>query len=728
MGSHYTILALIILAACGDGSQEISFSGASSTGSSRAFDANASGAEATTAYLTELIPLASDFLRPSAPSGGLNFVLENLNFSSSQGHLTANVISQAEELGLVGHADALGLTSASGALGFGMQWTQVDSVRPLLFATHDASVVLAALSEMQLSLDGIPVHNARIKAIVENGSTTWLTGSKPVWLNQGNRPQTTQFSLDADKARQSAASELNYPEWRLHSVERIYIPERTKARAAYIFTVSAEHVPGERGPYVPLEIAVDADLGKIIWQRPLAMHAVGTAQLYVENIKTSAKLVAVPLPDLQPGDKLNHSLFDVFNCQKSARFLETGDGSVCRAVATGTGGSFSFEYADNRYDEVIAYAAISKAMEKFRSLEQEGSLRSDWDQSKWPGSRANFGLQPIGSNGGGEKRLAVFVSTETQSNTTNRCGKDTTPDNAQYLWSGPTGRGNPEILIGYGGYNSTSCGTLKELGKDMDVVMHEFGHHVVFRGLSNSKQQSVALHEGLADYFTYAVSGNNLLAENSYPGRASLRQGNIQPGTTFTRFKPRPGGGYLGVLDYLSAPHSIGEFWSGILWELRTTLGRNSAGSYKMDKIVWDSIDLIKSDGGLNEGVIAISESTKRYAERFGEDASALQKTVNNTFVKYEFARSGPNGELLPTDALISTAPSTQTTSKKKSWGCGDLTSMRQRESRNSSRASDSLLIGLLLGIPFALSGIASVQKRIRAKVVIRIPKSRQKN
>ena len=728
MGSPYIIFVFIILAACGDGSQGTSFSGVPSTKLSREFDESASGAQPTTLSSTELIPLASDFLRPSATLGGLNLVLENLNFSASQGHLTENVISEAESLGLIGHADALGLTSDSGPLGYGMQWTRVDSVRPLLFAPHDESGVLAALSEMQLSLDGVPVHNARVKAIVENGATTWLTGSKPVWLNHGKRPQTTQFSLNADKARQSAASELNYPEWRLHSAERIYVPESTKARAAYIFTVSAEHVPGERGPYVPLEIAVDADLGRILWQRPLAMHAVGSAQLYVENIRTSSKLVAVPLPDLQAGDKLNHSLFDVFNCQQSARFLETGDGSVCRAVATGTGGSFSFEYADNRYDEAVAYAAISKAMEKFRSLDQEGSLRSEWDQSKWPGSRANFGLQPIGSNGGGEKRLAVFVSTETQANTTNRCGKDTTPDNAQYLWSGPTGRGNPEILIGYGGYNSTSCGTLKELGKDMDVVMHEFGHHVVFRGLSNSKQQSVALHEGFADYFTYAVSGNNLLAENSFPGRASLRQGNIQPGTTFTKFKPRAGGGYLGVLDYLSAPHSIGEFLSGILWELRTTLGRNSAGSYKMDKIVWDSIDLIKSDGGLNDGVVAISESTKRYAERFGEDASALQKIVNNTFVKYEFARSGPSGELLPADALLSTVSSTQTTSKKKRWGCGDLTSLRQRESRNSSHSSGSVLIGLLLGIPFALSGIASVQKRIRVKAIIRIPKSHRKN
>ena len=726
--SPYIIFGLMFLAACGDGSQETTFSGAPSRGQSLEFEPNSSGVRPTTQNSTEFIPLASEFLRQSGSPGERDLVLDNLNYSASQGHLTENVILGAEALGLIGHSDALGLTSDSGALGHGMQWTQVDAVRPLLFAPHDESEVLAALSEMQLSLDGIPVHNARVKAIVENGSTTWLTGSKPTWLNQANRPQTTQFSITSDKARQNAARELNFSEWRLHSAERIYVPESRLARAAYIFTVSAEHVPGDRGPYVPLEIAVDADLGKILWQRPLAMHATGSAQLYVENIRTSANLVAVPLPELQAGDKLNHTLFDVFNCQKTARFLETGDGSVCRAVATGTGGSFSFDYTDNRYDEAIAYAAISKAMEKFRSWDQAGSLRADWDQSKWPGSRSNFGLQPLGSNGGGEKRLSVFVSTETQANTTNRCGKDTTPDNAQYLWSGPTGRGNPEILIGYGGYNSTSCGTLKELGKDMDVVMHEFGHHVVFRGLSNSKQQSVALHEGFADYFTYAVSGNNLLAENSYPGRASLRQGNIQPGTTFTKFKPRAGGGYLGVLDYLSAPHSIGEFWSGILWELRTTLGRNSTGSYKMDKIVWDSIDLIKSDGGLNDGVFAVSESAKRYAERFGEDASALQKIVNNTFVKYEFARFGSSGELLPADALISNVSSTQTTSKKKRWGCGDLTFMQHSDSRKTSHSSDSVLIGLLLGIPFALSGIASVQKRIRVKAPIRISKSRRKN
>jgi hypothetical protein len=324
--------------------------------------------------------------------------------------------------------------------------------------------------------------------------------------------------------------------------------------------------------------------------------------------------------------------------------------------------------------------------------------------------------------------LKIFVRTETPSASVNRCGKDTTPDNAQYLWSGPTGSGNPEILIGYGGYPQP-CGSLNELGKDMDVILHEFGHHIVYRGLSNTKNQSVALHEGFADYFTYAITGNNLLAENSNPGQIALRQGNVRSGQTLNHFLSRADGGYISVMDYLVYPHRVGEFWSAILWELRTSLGRDAAGQFKMDKIVWDSIDLISLEGGLGDGVLAISESTKRYAQSRGEDTYALQKTVHDVFVKYEFARYGTNGELVPVDALLSgaTTSSTPTSSKKKkTWGCGVIAAMPSASQSNATSAHWSSL--LMLGLPLFAGLRIVLPKRIRRKVPVHKRTPRDKN
>jgi hypothetical protein len=448
----------------------------------------------------------------------------------------------------------------------------------------------------------------------------------------------------------------------------------------------------------------------------------GDARLYRENKAVASQMQSVTLPELLISDTLTHPLFNVYNCQKKARHLDL-QGTYCRALATGSQNSFNFGYGTSEYDEVVSYAAITAAMEAFRTWDAQ-SLRSDWDQSKWPGGRNNFGLVPKSGQGSSSKQLSVFVNTETKSATTNRCNSDTTPDNAQYLWAGIDGSGQPEILIGYGGYGSP-CGSLNELGKDFDVVMHEFGHHAVFRGLRNTTSQAVALHEGYSDYLTYAVSGNNLLAENSFPGRRALREGNITPGTTYFRFKRKSDGSYYTVKDYLSYPHLVGEFWSGILWEMRSVLGRASDGSYKMDKIVWDSIDLLKSDGGLVDGVMAISESAKRYGERFGDDAQGLQAAVHEIFVKYEFASLGGSGELIPTDALASVATGT-TSSQKVRWGCGVVAQNVQPVGTDSSL--NAFVIFAMLLAPLGLGGAARLRRVATQPIFVRHRTKSRKN
>jgi len=561
------------------------------------------------------------------------------------------------------------------------------------------------MSEMKLTLNGVPVHNAHVKMLNDDGNATWLTGSVPEWAHQGIVPATTGFSLSEDQARESLKNRLGFSEWRYKSIQKTFVPRAHEARATYLVTVSAEHRENDFGPSVPLEVALDADNGQLLWQRPLAMHIEGTAQVYNENKATSTQLESVRLPDIQVSGALVHSLFNVYNCQKKARYLDT-NGTFCRALASSPQNTFNYDYEDDRYDEVIAYAAITSAMNIFRSWDSQ-SLRGDWEQSRWPGQRSNFGLLPKNGQNSSAKQLNVYVNTETKSATKNRCNSNTTPDNAQYLWAGVDGIGQPEILIGYGGYGG-QCGTLKELGKDFDVVMHEFGHHAVFRGLSNSTSESVALHEGFSDYFTYAVSGNNLLAENSYPGRVALRQGNITPGTTYFKFKKKSDGSYNTVKDYLTYPHLVGEFWSGILWEMRTALGKDPSGSYKMDKIVWDSIDLLKSDGAISDGVSAISESAKRYGERFDDDAQALQSMIHNIFVKYEFASFGSQGELIPT-ASISSISSGSTKSKKVRWSCGEVAT---EQSGHTGKHSNLLLtIAALLLAPVGLSRATRVRQ-----------------
>ncbi|NBW80218.1 hypothetical protein EBR21_00550, partial [bacterium] len=242
--------------------------------------------------------------------------------------------------------------------------------------------------------------------------------------------------------------------------------------------------------------------------------------------------------------------------------------------------------------------------------------------------------------------------------------------------------------------------------------------------------QSVAMHEGLADYFTYAISGNNRLAEYSVPGATALRQANITAGTSFKNFKPRTGGGYYTVLDYLSAPHSVGEFWSGILWEIRTQMGANTATNfYKMDKIVWDSIDLLKGDAGLYDGIVSLLESAKRYARQYGDDEAGLQKIIQDAFVKYGFAQYNLAGQFSAIADLASTA-STATdapvtkVNKTKRWGCGDLVTAAVNNSDSSSSIGHVLVAGLLL-LPVLVIRTSETLRAARRKVVVRVRKDK---
>lgn len=725
---------LLMLAACGDGRPDAESKDTHTLGSVRSETPSDVTVRQNRQWQTG-IPLASDTLfSPLEKHSGKNSAepLAELFMSGSTGHLPERIGATFEGLGLTGNSDNSQLTTLFGQLPAGLEWSAAGQAVSLQLTDSSNREML---HEMQLSYNDIPIHSARIKTIrdQDTDSATYMTGTVPRWLlsERISMPRIAPFALSMDELKTYASRSLNFAEWRFHSPVQIYVADAERSlEAAYLFIVSAENSDQGRGPHVPLEVAVSADTGKILWQRPLAMHAVtGEASLYVENRGASDSPSSVQLPELtDDGKKLSHPLFDVYNCHQRARSAETGDGSVCdqksHSVSNGIFGAVAYD--NEIYDELVSYAATTKAMNWYRTLDFS-SLKNSWDETKWQGTRANFGLQPAGSNGGNETRLKIFVRTRTAVPTTNQCGENSTPDNAQYLWSGSTGRGTPEILIGYGGYNAasrSSCYKLRDLGKDMDVIMHEFGHHIVFRGLSNSKNQSVAMHEGFADYFTYAISGNNLLAEYSYPGFKALRQGNIAAGTTFRNFKPKPGGGYYSVSELLTAPHLVGEFWSGILWEIRTGMGREAgSGIYKLDKIVWDAIDLLKQDAGLYEGIIAVSESAKRNALRTGEDPAQAKKIVQDAFVKYGFARYTGSGELaaiseLASDPSTSSDQPVTTKTKTKKWGCGDVAYAQSAHSSSTARNRAELLFLLLvLSLPPLASSLTPVARRIAVRV-----------
>lgn len=129
-----------------------------------------------------------------------------------------------------------------------------------------------------------------------------------------------------------------------------------------------------------------------------------------------------------------------------------------------------------------------------------------------------------------------------------------------------------------------------------DVLLHEFGHHVVFS--LNRELENSMLHEGLADYLTASMTNDSVIEPSESPAfDRSLENDHRAPDDVITRgaycrnlldiveaealestYGPLVEtlddclAGYLGDLDD-PAHHWAGMIVSGALWELRTQLG-----------------------------------------------------------------------------------------------------------------------------------------------------------
>jgi len=138
------------------------------------------------------------------------------------------------------------------------------------------------------------------------------------------------------------------------------------------------------------------------------------------------------------------------------------------------------------------------------------------------------------------------------------------PNNAFYAPSMllPDGtQSEPHILVGDGDGRS-----LQNLALDGDVIAHEFGHHVIFEYLPATGGEAGAIHEGLADYFTFAKTGNPCLAESVCP-----------PGSPLCQLD----GQCMRYADHSYSWHDLkgfgvhieGQVLSAMLWDLRTDFG-----------------------------------------------------------------------------------------------------------------------------------------------------------
>lgn len=164
--------------------------------------------------------------------------------------------------------------------------------------------------------------------------------------------------------------------------------------------------------------------------------------------------------------------------------------------------------------------------------------------------------------------------------------------------------GHPRILV-----PDEVPGTLKNLALDYDAVAHEMGHHFVYQRLKSlSYAPSLVIHEGLADFFVFAHTGDTCLAESICPEDTDsalcvvhgqcLREGDVAK--SGMRFYTK---------DYNAAPyHKRSQALSGMLVDL----GKDPAiGSAAIAKVMYAGIDFLKEKSEIGDWLEAVLQGDK---------------------------------------------------------------------------------------------------------------------
>jgi hypothetical protein len=302
---------------------------------------------------------------------------------------------------------------------------------------------------------------------------------------------------------------------------------------------------GDRLPYTAV-----ADADRVYRVEARFFDVDGTAQAYPHN-DTEAKMSKFDLPGLIGDGTL------------TSTYLTTvmADG---RDRADNADHNFVYDAADPEYPEVAAYVHAQAHLDFFTGL-----------GFKW------YGPKP----------LSIRVHDQPRGET----------NNALFVPAGGT-NATPTILLGDGD------GTvLTNLGTDGDVVSHELGHFIIYQSLTSTDGESLVLHEGLADFFAFARTGDPCLGESICPAGSEsacwpdTAHECLRTAATDLTYGSDLWESLKGTRNRLG--HLHGQAISGLLWDLRKSGGVPAAD---LTKIVFGSIDFLGEASGFRDFLISL--------------------------------------------------------------------------------------------------------------------------
>ena len=209
---------------------------------------------------------------------------------------------------------------------------------------------------------------------------------------------------------------------------------------------------------------------------------------------------------------------------------------------------------------------------------------------------------------------------------------------------------------------------LQNILMDANVVSHELTHHIVFQNLRSTSGESLIIHEGLADYFTFAYSGNACLGESICPADSDacvlmgecLRTGenNLTHDVNSTDW------------------HYEGQVLSGTLWDLRKSLGGDV-----LDKIVFKSLSFFSERTGFYGFILSLMRadenlySGKNRCEIYNAFVSRGFKSVLDGFTCEDLSTWSDDD--ISTQSLYGDASSSgvQSREEEEDFSCGTMLS-----------------------------------------------------
>ena len=530
--------------------------------------------------------------------------------------------------------------------------------------TNIGQIVRSESQKFSFFVDDVPLCHYEIRANLSRGDNVYVIGSAPV---TDFNPTSKEDWPDLDEAFErfaDRASEEGYGERsQLVRKYRCYLVSNYELRPVWKMYSMIDGYS-----YVGY-----ADQHETYSIDKNYFTATGSAKVYPNNDFDTA-VETIDLVRLKGDGSL------------TSEFLKSAPNLTSNGAAKAYNAGNVFDYAPEapEYPQVASFTHAQRHIRFFESLgfEWYGPKPLDIVIHESPGGNANNALfQPAGARNSNGSLLSV-----------------------------------PTITIGDG-----SNGVLQKLPRDADVVSHELGHHVVYQTLTSTSGESLIMHEGLADFFAYARTGDGCLGESICPATSTACQVKGQCLRTAENTLTYNSTAYN---NYGSMAHLKSQVISGLLWDLNAS-GWKSGDIPLADlrKIVLRAVELLVSNSGFEHLALSLVNADDelydgKYFDAIREAFVArgfdlyLERIPSSSDDRDEVPTplevERASGSVDPSEGEVSTSSgTTHETSKKKTVLCGTIATKNPKFS--------GLFLVLVLLAPFGLFLVPTrVPQRVR--------------